>query len=119
MTPMCFQLTYQTLNPNLKTLNPCLDAGASSIDELVLIDRETDAVTPMCTQLTYQTLNPNLKTLNPCLDAGASSIDELVLIDRETDAVTPMCTQLTYEGLLDEVLGIKNGSVSLDPGGAL
>ena len=33
--------------------------------------------------------------------------------------MTPMCTQLTYEGLLDEVLGIKNGSVSLDPGGVL
>lgn len=50
--------------------------------------------------------------------AGSLAIDELILIDREVDCVTPMCTQLTYEGLLDEVLGIKNGSVTLDQGGS-
>jgi hypothetical protein len=35
------------------------------------------------------------------------------------DAVTPLCTQLTFEGLVDETLGIRNGSVTLDaPSGA-
>lgn len=43
---------------------------------------------------------------------GPSSIDELILIDRACDLVTPMCTQLTYEGIIDELLGIKNGTVS-------
>ena len=38
----------------------------------------------------------------------------MVLLDREVDCVTPMCTQLTFEGLVDETLGIKNGSVTLD-----
>lgn len=42
----------------------------------------------------------------------------LVLVDREVDMVTPLCTQLTYEGLLDEVLGIRNGTVSIDQSGA-
>lgn len=42
-------------------------------------------------------------------------IDTLILIDRQTDMVTPMCTQLTYEGLIDEVFGINNGLVDLDP----
>ena len=37
-----------------------------------------------------------------------------MLLDREVDCVTPMCTQLTFEGLVDETLGIKNGSVTLD-----
>ncbi|KAH7533130.1 hypothetical protein FEM48_Zijuj04G0097700 [Ziziphus jujuba var. spinosa] len=32
----------------------------------------------------------------------------------DVDMVTPMCSQLTYEGLLDEFLGINNGSVELD-----
>ena len=46
--------------------------------------------------------------------AGGGPIDEIVLLDREVDCVTPMCTQLTFEGLVDETLGIKNGSVTLD-----
>jgi hypothetical protein len=37
----------------------------------------------------------------------------MVLLDRATDWVTPLCTQLTYEGLIDEILGIKNGTVTL------
>ena len=50
--------------------------------------------------------------------ACAGRIDEMVLLDRETDVLTALCTQLTYEGLLDEVLHIKNGTTTLDPGGA-
>jgi len=40
-------------------------------------------------------------------------VDTLILLDRAVDLVTPLCTQLTYEGLIDEVLGISNGSVEL------
>ena len=49
--------------------------------------------------------------------AGAVSLDEIILIDRAVDMITPMCTQLTYEGLVDEILGIRNGSVSMDKEG--
>eukprot|EP01094_Clydonella_sp_ATCC50884_P027895 TRINITY_DN8212_c0_g1_i1.p1 TRINITY_DN8212_c0_g1~~TRINITY_DN8212_c0_g1_i1.p1 ORF type:complete len:596 (+),score=194.45 TRINITY_DN8212_c0_g1_i1:119-1906(+) len=42
-------------------------------------------------------------------------IDSLFLIDRMTDLITPVLTQLTYEGLIDEVFGIRNTFVSLDP----
>lgn len=41
-------------------------------------------------------------------------IDTLVLIDRNVDLVTPMCTPLTYEGLLDEIMGITNGFITVD-----
>lgn len=41
-------------------------------------------------------------------------IDTLVLLDRTVDLTTPMCTPLTYEGLLDELLGITNGFVTVD-----
>lgn len=41
-------------------------------------------------------------------------IDTLVLLDRTVDLATPMCTPLTYEGLLDEILGITNGFISVD-----
>ncbi|DAZ92553.1 TPA: hypothetical protein N0F65_012783 [Lagenidium giganteum] len=41
-------------------------------------------------------------------------IDTLVLIDRNVDLVTPMCTPLTYEGLLDEILGITHGFITVD-----
>ena len=46
--------------------------------------------------------------------AGSGPIDEMILLDREVDAVTPLCTQLTFEGLVDETLGIRNGSVTLE-----
>lgn len=41
-------------------------------------------------------------------------IDTLVLIDRNVDLATPMCTPLTYEGLLDEILGITHGFITVD-----
>lgn len=41
-------------------------------------------------------------------------IDTLVLMDRNVDLVTPMCTPLTYEGLLDEILGITHGFITVD-----
>jgi len=42
-------------------------------------------------------------------------IDSLIIIDRQVDMVTPMCTQLTYEGLIDEIFGVHNSYVDLDP----
>jgi hypothetical protein len=41
-------------------------------------------------------------------------IDTLVLIDRNVDLATPMCTPLTYEGLLDEIVGITHGFITVD-----
>lgn len=41
-------------------------------------------------------------------------IDTMILLDRNVDLVTPMCTPLTYEGLLDEILGITHGFITVD-----
>ncbi|KAJ2158325.1 Vacuolar protein-sorting-associated protein 33 [Coemansia sp. RSA 552] len=51
----------------------------------------------------------------PAGDALAISgvFDSVVIIDRAVDLVTPLLTQLTYEGLISEVFGIVNGSVTL------
>eukprot|EP00560_Eucampia_antarctica_P003801 CAMPEP_0197835632 /NCGR_PEP_ID=MMETSP1437-20131217/26434_1 /TAXON_ID=49252 ORGANISM="Eucampia antarctica, Strain CCMP1452" /NCGR_SAMPLE_ID=MMETSP1437 /ASSEMBLY_ACC=CAM_ASM_001096 /LENGTH=771 /DNA_ID=CAMNT_0043441225 /DNA_START=8 /DNA_END=2323 /DNA_ORIENTATION=+ len=46
--------------------------------------------------------------------AGNSDINAIILLDRKVDLVTPMLTPLTYEGLLDEVLGIDSGFVTVD-----
>ena len=43
-----------------------------------------------------------------------SSIDTLILLDREIDLITPLTTPLTYEGLIDELIGIDYGKVSVD-----
>ncbi|SCZ99564.1 BZ3500_MvSof-1268-A1-R1_Chr3-1g06103 [Microbotryum saponariae] len=51
----------------------------------------------------------------PPLAATNASIDSMVILDRSVDLITPMCTQLTYEGLIDEVIGIKNSHVDVDP----
>lgn len=42
-------------------------------------------------------------------------IDNLIILDRTSDMLTPMCSQLTYEGLIDELYGIQNSYVDLDP----
>jgi len=38
-------------------------------------------------------------------------IEQLILLDRTTDLISVSLTQQTYEGLLDEVIGIKNGTL--------
>ncbi|GAA6063869.1 hypothetical protein JCM10212_003605 [Sporobolomyces blumeae] len=43
------------------------------------------------------------------------SIDSMIVLDRQTDMVSALCTQLTYEGLVDEMVGIKNSHVDVDP----
>ncbi|KAK8816432.1 hypothetical protein WA556_001377 [Blastocystis sp. ATCC 50177/Nand II] len=40
-------------------------------------------------------------------------ISRLVVIDRSADPVTPFVTPLTYEGLINELLGIECGSVTV------
>ncbi|PNW75167.1 hypothetical protein CHLRE_12g515550v5 [Chlamydomonas reinhardtii] len=60
---------------------------------------------------------PLAATLGAAGLAGASGlglggrIDRMILIDREVDLITPMMTQITFEGLIDEVTGIKHGTV--------
>ena len=46
---------------------------------------------------------------------GERSIHTLLVIDREADFVTPLLTPLTYEGLIDEVIGVQNGYIKVDP----
>ena len=52
---------------------------------------------------------------SPALTTPSQLIDSLIIIDRAVDYATPLCTQLTYEGLVDEVVGINNGHVEVDP----
>ncbi len=52
----------------------------------------------------------------PPAAAAACRIHRAVLLDREVDPVTPLLTQITFEGLIDEVTGIRHGSVSYTPG---
>ena len=52
---------------------------------------------------------------SPALTTPSQLIDSLIIIDRAVDYATPLCTQLTYEGLVDEVVGISNGHVEVDP----
>lgn len=51
----------------------------------------------------------------PPAAAAASQIQRAIILDREVDFITPMVTQITFEGLIDEVTGIKNGSVTYTP----
>lgn len=51
----------------------------------------------------------------PPAAAAASHIQRAIILDREVDFITPMVTQITFEGLIDEVTGIKNGSVTYTP----
>jgi len=41
-------------------------------------------------------------------------IQSLILIDRNVDMVSAVLLQLTYEGLIDEVIGIRNGMVKIE-----
>jgi len=49
------------------------------------------------------------------LTGNAPEIDQIFLIDREVDLYTPLLTQLTYEGLIDEIFGVNNSFVEIDP----
>ena len=45
----------------------------------------------------------------------SSEIDMCCIIDRSVDFVSPLVTPLTYEALIDEMLGIENGVLYVDP----
>ena len=45
--------------------------------------------------------------------AEPSSVAAMVMMDRQVDLVTPMLTPLTYEGLLDDVVGIDTGYLTV------
>jgi hypothetical protein len=51
----------------------------------------------------------------PPAAAASCHIQRAIILDREVDVVTPMVTQITFEGLIDEVTGIKHGSVTYTP----
>lgn len=51
----------------------------------------------------------------PAAAAAACRIHRAILLDRDVDPITPMVTQITFEGLIDEVTGIRNGSVAYTP----
>jgi hypothetical protein len=58
---------------------------------------------------------PIATSSSPSLSNHYGQIDSMVILDRQVDMVTPLCTQLTYEGLIDEIIGIKNSFVEVDP----
>jgi len=45
---------------------------------------------------------------------AGGDVAALLVMDRKVDMVTPMTTPLTYEGLLDEVVGIDCGFITVD-----
>jgi hypothetical protein len=55
---------------------------------------------------------------NPQDTAGATEdggeVAAMMILDRKVDLITPMLTPLTYEGLLDDVVGIDCGFISVD-----
>ncbi|KAI6048041.1 ATP binding protein [Pisolithus marmoratus] len=65
----------------------------------------------LATLLTKSLPNQPVPVVNPT--ASSTPIDSLIILDRRVDMITPLLTQLTYEGLIDEVIGIKNGHVEL------
>ena len=46
--------------------------------------------------------------------ACCETVAALVILDRKIDMVTPLVTSLTYEGLLDDVVGIDCGFLTVD-----
>jgi vacuolar protein sorting-associated protein 33A len=48
------------------------------------------------------------------LTLPSDTVAALVILDRKVDMVTPLLTPLTYEGLLDDVVGIDYGFLTID-----
>lgn len=42
-----------------------------------------------------------------------TQVSKLLVIDRSVDWITPMLFPLTYESLIDEVFGIKGGTLHI------
>jgi len=63
----------------------------------------------LATLLTRHISQSSNSSIPDTLLAPSEKIDSLVILDRRVDMITPLLTQLTYEGLIDELIGIKNG----------
>ncbi len=54
--------------------------------------------------------------LDPQLESdffpGLSDFDAAIFIDRQSDLLSPLCSQLTFDGILNEVIGIKSGTLN-------
>jgi vacuolar protein sorting-associated protein 33A len=50
----------------------------------------------------------------PGEQVASESVAALVILDRKIDMVTPLVTSLTYEGLLDDVVGLDCGFLTVD-----
>ena len=59
-------------------------------------------------------MRARVEAYEPDAKQPVPQIDTLVLIDREVDLVSPLVTPLTYEGLIDELIGIRNGAIKVD-----
>eukprot|EP00878_Enallax_costatus_P006042 GHUV01006338.1.p1 GENE.GHUV01006338.1~~GHUV01006338.1.p1 ORF type:complete len:699 (+),score=233.80 GHUV01006338.1:290-2386(+) len=51
----------------------------------------------------------------PAAAAATCRIHRAIILDRDIDVITPLITQITFEGLIDEITGIRHGSVSYTP----
>jgi Proteins involved in synaptic transmission and general secretion, Sec1 family len=67
----------------------------------------------LATLLTRQVSQSSNSLTPDTLLAPSEKVDSLVILDRRVDMITPLLTQLTYEGLIDELIGIKNGMLVL------
>ncbi|GAA5932062.1 tethering complex ATP-binding subunit VPS33 [Sporobolomyces koalae] len=54
-------------------------------------------------------------TATTAVPLANGSVDSMIVLDRQIDMVSALCTQLTYQGLVDEMVGIKNAHVEVDP----
>ena len=62
--------------------------------------------------LTKNLPNTPVDKSNSLLRSMSDKLDCLIDLDRRVDLITPLLTQLTYEGLVDELIGIKNCTIS-------
>lgn len=71
---------------------------------------------PAAAAVKDMTIKLRKETPLPAASAASCRIHRAIILDRDIDVVTPMVTQITFEGLIDEVTGIKHGSVAYTPG---
>ncbi|KAJ3426904.1 vacuolar protein sorting-associated protein 33a [Anaeramoeba flamelloides] len=58
----------------------------------------------------------NLQSKRNTQTSENSQINKVILVDRTIDLITPLLTQQTYEGMIDEIYGIENSILEMDPG---
>ncbi|KAJ3424267.1 vacuolar protein sorting-associated protein 33a [Anaeramoeba flamelloides] len=57
----------------------------------------------------------NLQSKRNTHTSENSQIKKVILVDRTIDLITPLLTQQTYEGMVDEIYGIENSILEIDP----